>query len=261
MPTINDRFKHYLIRKLDQQLRRRGFSIVSTRNDRGTADIDTDEEFLRLYDFCRPYTLTSKERMYALYCSIKYVHDNEIPGDIVECGVWKGGSMMLAAKLLKDAKSTDRRIYFYDTFKGMTEPTDDDVDLDGVAAAPSMKKALEKQDNWGGIPIEEVQENLSKVGYPRDNLVFVKGDVCQTIPDIVPEKISVLRLDTDWYESTRHELLHLYPLLSPSGVLLIDDYGHYQGARKATDEFLDLNRPLLLSRIDYTCRLTLKPAA
>ena len=73
----------------------------------------------------------------------------------------------------------------------------------------------------------------------------------------MPERIALLRIDTDWYESTRHELVHLYPRLSPGGVLIIDDYGHWQGARKAVDEYFQAG--LFLNHIDYTGRLAIKP--
>lgn len=105
-------------------------------------------------------------------------------------------------------------------------------------------------------PIEEVKANMLQTGYPAANIVWVKGKVEETIPATIPAQIALLRLDTDWYESTRHELQHLYPLLSSKGVLLIDDYGAWQGARKATDEFFG-NR-VYLHRIDWTGRLLIK---
>jgi len=75
----------------------------------------------------------------------------------------------------------------------------------------------------------------------------------------MPGKIALLRLDTDWYESTAHELKHLYPLLVPGGVIIIDDYGHWEGARKAVDEYITAEKlPLLLNRIDYTGRIGIK---
>ena len=96
-------------------------------------------------------------------------------------------------------------------------------------------------------------------GYPMDKVVFVKGPVEDTIPATVPDRISLLRLDTDWYSSTKHEIEHLYPRLSTHGVLLLDDYGHYQGARRAIDEYFDRagKRPFF-TRIDYSCRAAIK---
>jgi len=108
--------------------------------------------------------------------------------------------------------------------------------------------------------LEEVRHNLSNVGYPDDRIKLVKGLVEATLPNKAPSKIALLRLDTDWYESTRHELIHLYPRLAQRGVLIIDDYGHWEGAQKAVDEYIrDNNLPVLLNRIDYTGRIAIKP--
>jgi O-methyltransferase len=93
--------------------------------------------------------------------------------------------------------------------------------------------------------------------YEPARLHFIQGDVMETLPKDAPSEIAVLRLDTDWYESTRHELIHLYPRLVVGGVLIIDDYGHLLGARKATDEYLDGHR-ILLDRIDYSARIAIK---
>ena len=107
--------------------------------------------------------------------------------------------------------------------------------------------------------MDEVRRNLFSTGYPENQLSFVEGPVEETIPETVPDKIALLRLDTDWYESTLHELRHLYPLLSEGGVLIIDDYGHWKGAREATDQYLREESPkILLNRIDMTCRLGVK---
>jgi len=104
-----------------------------------------------------------------------------------------------------------------------------------------------------------VQANLGRTGYPAERIHYVKGKVEETIPATLPSRIALLRLDTDWYESTRHELQHLYPLLSTHGVLIIDDYGHWQGARQAVDEYFAASaEPVFLHRVDYTARLVVK---
>ena len=101
---------------------------------------------------------------------------------------------------------------------------------------------------------------MQRTGYDPARMHFVKGDVLETVPQEAPERIALLRLDTDWYESTRHELDHLYARLSPGGILIIDDYGHWRGARRAVDEFIEKHRlRLFLNRIDYTGRLAIKP--
>jgi hypothetical protein len=101
---------------------------------------------------------------------------------------------------------------------------------------------------------------MAMTNYPQDKLNYVVGKVEDTIPETLPRKIALLRLDTDWYESTLHELNHLYPLLTEGGVLIIDDYGHWQGAKKAVDEYIEKNKlKILLNRIDYTGRIAIKP--
>jgi O-methyltransferase len=108
-------------------------------------------------------------------------------------------------------------------------------------------------------PVEDVRRNMRSTGYDDSLVSYVVGPVETTIPAHAPDAIALLRLDTDWYESTRHELMHLYPRLSPGGILIVDDYGHWQGARRAVDEFLDAtNARLLLCRIDYTGRIGVK---
>jgi hypothetical protein len=213
-------------------------------------------------DTCRhvkPFTMTSPERIDSLCRSVRYVVDHAIPGDIVECGVWKGGSMMAVARtLLKTGQS--RRLYLFDTYEGMPEPTDVDVSFRGQSAADALATEDKATSwNWAFSPLEEVQKNVLGTGYDREQVVFVRGRVEDTVPAQAPERISLLRLDTDWYESTYHELVHLYPRLSRGGVLIIDDYGHWQGARRAVDRFLAEHRPrLLLHRIDYTGRIGVK---
>ncbi len=100
---------------------------------------------------------------------------------------------------------------------------------------------------------------MLSTGYPKEKIHLIKGKVEDTIPENIPKEIALLRLDTDWYESTKHELIHLFPLLKPNGILIIDDYGHWEGARKAVDEYIsDNNIHILLNRIDYSGRISVK---
>jgi hypothetical protein len=111
---------------------------------------------------------------------------------------------------------------------------------------------------WCYSPLDEVKRNLARTGYPAERVVYVQGKVEDTIPGTLPERTALLRLDTDWYSSTRHELEHLYPGLVAGGVLVLDDYGTWQGARQATDEYFAARGPLLLNRIDSTGRIAVK---
>ena len=219
-------------------------------------------DFSELFRLCRPFTMTSIERLYSLYKAMRYVIDNKIPGDFIECGVWKGGSSLMMAKMLAMHGIFDRKVILYDTYEGMSEPTEHDKDYAGVSADVLLdKSSIEVQDSvWCYSSFEEVKNNLMLSGLPEENIIMIKGKVEDTIPSQVPaSQIALLRLDTDWYESTRHELEHLYPMLVPNGVLIIDDYGHWEGCRKAVDEYIKNNNlNMLLSRIDNTGRIAIK---
>jgi O-methyltransferase len=212
----------------------------------------------------RPFTMTSNERISALCHAVRYVAKSGIPGDIVECGVWRGGSMMAAAMTLLMAEDLSRTLHLFDTFEGMPPPTEADREAASGSAAAALLERADKASSliWAYSPLDEVRANLASTNYPADRMRFIIGKIEDTIPRESPEKIAILRLDTDWYESTRHELIHLYPKLSIGGVLIIDDYGHWEGARKAVDEYIGDNRlRILLQRIDYTGRIAVKTEA
>lgn len=221
-----------------------------------------ETDFLEIFHFCKNYTMTSVERMYALYNGVKYIIANNIQGDFVECGVWKGGSAMLIAKILSLHNIKDRRVILYDTYEGMSEPTEFDKDYSGEKATSLLQKSsIEDQASvWCYSSFDEVKENMLRTGLDASQILMIKGKVEDTIPYQIPtKKIALLRLDTDWYESTAHELLHLYPLLHIPGVLIIDDYGHWEGCRRAVDEYFAKNNiSLLLNRIDETGRFGIK---
>ncbi|HEV3332008.1 MAG TPA: TylF/MycF/NovP-related O-methyltransferase [Bryobacteraceae bacterium] len=214
---------------------------------------DVSEDDWQTYLAVQPYTMTSPERVLAAIEATRYIVANRIPGDVVECGVWRGGSSMAIAKTLVSAGNTGRRIFMYDTFSGMSEPSQEDKDSHGNHASAHMR---ELGDQWCNSPLEEVRRNMA-TSYPIEQVLFVEGKVEDTIPHTLPDRIALLRLDTDWYESTAHELKHLWPLLQPGGVLIVDDYGDWLGARKAVDEFFQGS--MFLARLDQTGRVAIKP--
>jgi O-methyltransferase len=209
------------------------------------------------------FTMTSPERILALHDAVRYLVQNRIEGDIVECGVWRGGSMMVVAKTLL-ALGDARDLYLCDTFEGMSPPTEHDRAFDSRTAEEMLEKTSREagRSAWCIAGEDDVRQNVFSTGYPSRRVHFVRGKVEDTLPEAAPERIALLRLDTDWYESTKHELEVLYPRLVEGGVLILDDYGYWQGARKAVDEYFagsefGTSRPLL-HRIDLTGRMVVK---
>ena len=191
-----------------------------------------------------PYTMTGVERMTELYNSLEYIRTNNIEGDIVECGVWMGGNILGCIEYCK-FYNMNRVIWLYDTFTGMTESGEDDIDMFG-----NMGKEWEGKSN---ISLYDVKKIIGNAKYPSEKIKYVVGDVLETLDDKIniPTKISILRLDTDWYSSTKKEMEVLYPKLNKHGVLIVDDYGHWTGSKKAIDEYFQ-HEQILIEHIDYT---------
>ena len=245
--NILDKFNYALVKK----------SYSTNFSD---LDIPGETKFTQIFNSLSGYSMTSKERMYGLYKAVEYIAQHNIHGDIVECGVWKGGSMMSVALALQHFGRMDKDIWLYDTFEGMSQPTPSDLDYGGRSALESIQRqGLKSFNEMCFAPLDEVKQNMLSTNYPSQKIHFIKGKVEETIPEHLPSQISILRLDTDWYESTYHELEHLFPLLSPGGVLIIDDYGHWKGAKEAVDSYLKKYQvQILLNRLDYTGRIGVK---
>lgn len=242
---------------------RRGAPVAGAA-DPLLAHVATEDR--RILESALPYSLTGTARMLALIDGVRYCAARALPGAFAECGVWRGGSVLAMILTLQELSAPERDIYLYDTFEGMTAPTELDVSsLDGPALDTWRAAERDGHRPWSELfdPVtfnqDAVRSLLLGTGYPEHRLHFVPGPVEQTLPGTAPDQLALLRLDTDWYESTRHELLHLFPRLSTGGVLIVDDYGHWDGARRAVDEyFADQHPPLLLHRIDYTGRIAVK---
>jgi O-methyltransferase len=250
------RLTHW-VNRISQSL---GFKITRSSKE-SFCPSDFDPNLVETYNKVKFYTMTSPERIFSLCEAVRYVQENKIEGDIVECGVWKGGSMMAVAEALLRAGDISRDLYLFDTYDGMSSPTENDIDISGVSAKSLLDSSDKESEEsiWCRATLEVVKKALETTGYQMEKIHFVKGMVEQTIPNSAPDKIALLRLDTDWYESTKHEMEHLFPRLSRGGVLIIDDYGHWQGARKAVDEYIKKNEiRILLNRIDYTGRIAVK---
>ena len=188
--------------------------------------------------------MNSKIRMWALIQSLKHIINKRIDGDFVETGVWRGGlSAIFLRKIIRN--NLNKNLYLYDTFEGMPEPTAIDVKTTGIVGLQAHSKWINTKDgefsNWCRASLDYVKDTLSQVTPDyEDHTFFIKGKVEDTLLDSenLPDKISILRLDTDWYTSTKIEMEVLYPKVVKNGYIIIDDYYHWRGCRKAVDEYL-----------------------
>ena len=247
---------YYVVKSVQDKNRKKKYPIELTEDEKKLIDYVVENNLTRV----------SRERLFATLMSCKYVLQNNLDGDFVECGVWRGGNSIIAAGIFKMYNSC-KKIYLYDTFQGMTAPTEVDTLLrEGSRSASEILNATELKKNkkwtkniWCYASIDDVKTNFSNIDLLSENVKFIQGDILQTLEKKIPDKISVLRLDTDWYESTKKEMDVLYEKIVPNGVLMIDDYGYWAGSKKAVDEYFDKNnnRPFL-QFIDYSGRLAIK---
>ena len=187
----------------------------------------TPATYLAIWRAVRGYTVTSPSRIFGLLGAVEYLTTHKVPGAVVECGVWKGGSMFAALRKLVELGDTSRPAYFFDLFEASTE--------------------------------QEVKERAAETRYRPELVTTIKGDVLATLDAIDTGTIALLRLDTNTYETTKRELEVLWPRLAPGGVLILDDYGHWPCFKRAVDEFFTAQgiKPWL-HRIDYTGRIVVK---
>jgi O-methyltransferase len=248
------RFRRRARRALARLLWRFGYELVPRQP---SVPPDCDSGTAAIVRKTRPYTLASPERIMALCEAVRYVERANVPGSIVECGVWRGGGMMAAALALVELGAKGRDFYLFDTFREIPPPDQRDEHI--TMSQQELSRFLQELVPYH-LPLDRVRRLLESTGYPADRFRFVPGLVEETIPAQAPEAIALCRLDTDWYRSTAHEMEHLYPRISPGGILLVDDYGELAGARRAVDEYLTAHTPnALLNRIDVTARLLVVP--
>ena len=234
----------YLVNK-DKNLKK----IQNKKNKNKKISID-----FNIYNLCLENTMVSREHLNYLSKLVNKINIENISGSIVECGVWKGGSIMFCINQQK-LHNMDRDFYLFDTFDGLTEPCEKDgedvikafreISNNNKSDKVKFKSDLWHNENkWCYASLEIVKHNVSKIDYDSKKINFIKGDVCKTLLDQknIPNKISILRLDTDFYESTKTELEVLFPKVCINGIIIVDDYNTWQGSRKATDEFLESNK-------------------
>lgn len=202
------------------------------------------------YELVQFYTKSTPARLSAMFDALNAIEETKVPGDIVECGVWRGGNIMLATVMCPE-----RTCWLYDTFDGMTVPDEVlDVKRSGERAIDRYNAKLAGGTKWDAVSVGEVLKAFDDLHIDTDRLKFSIGPVENTVHGDGPDVISILRLDVDWYSPTKVALEVLYPRLSVGGFLIVDDYGHWMGARKAVDDYFGENVPPWTDA-DYTCRV------
>ncbi len=224
------------------------FPDLDKQRERGNFPDIEEPFFWQTLEKCKPYSLLGAEAFYNLFCATEYIARCKIPGDFVECGVYLGGTVLALSHFAFHWGLTDRKFYLYDTFDGFPA---------GITEVNIRGETVKFRS--GASFLEQTRAVIAESPFPREQFEFVPGPVEQTLRRIAPEKIALLRLDTDYYESTRVELSELYPRLAAGGVLVVDDYGCFRGARRATDEFIAQQQPnLLLLRVNFSVRSGVK---
>jgi hypothetical protein len=207
------------------------------------------EEFKELFALACPYSMVHVPGFYNVYQSLAYIRENAIPGDLVECGCALGG-VAIFMRLCLTRWRMDRTIHLFDTFVGPPIGS-----RDTIHGGQELVWSTAMENHRAGT-----EENIIEATGCLDGFHIVEGFVEQTLPVTSLPELALLRLDTDFYESTRVEFELLYPKLTRGGVLIVDDYGYFQGSRRATDEYLATIRPTpLLNRIDQGVWAGVKP--
>ncbi len=247
----------------EAELANRDHQALMAQQDKSALFSDMDSEFWDIFLFCRQFTMTSIERMFALYKAVRHLTVTDTPGSFLECGVWRGGSAMVVACSLVVAGARDRDIFLFDTFEGHTQAPDPvmDVDIFGGSGFDEFKRRQDdgtlETEGWGVVSTVDVAANMARTNYPMDRVHLVKGPIEKTAANYEGGPIALLRIDVDWYEPAKEIFRTLFPRLVKGGILIVDDYGHYKGQRAATDEALK-DAPMLLHRIDYSGRIGIK---
>jgi len=203
--------------------------------------------------------MTSLESLTTLAVLCKYISKNHIEGDVVETGVWRGGSALVCARYLR----SDQTLYLLDTYAGMTEPSVHDFRIGENDNLRTIEKWHELQEGqtsrWVKADLKSVKDNFGRFKLLSEGIVFIEGKVEETIPKMMlPKSFALIRIDTDFYSSTKIALETFWPRLRLGGFLILDDYAHWDGARRATDEYFKNEMPLMIPLSGGGGRLIIK---
>lgn len=181
-------------------------------------------------------TMIGKARLDAVWGLMSEVERNQIPGDFIETGVWRGGTCIFMKGFLTAHNITNRKVWVADSFEGFPPTNRPDEQTINSPIYPDFV-----------VPLEVVKSNFSKYHLLDDQVCFLKGFFSQTLPTAPIEKLALLRLDGDLYESTMDALTYLYPKLSIGGYIIIDDYGYWPGCAEAVEDYRrqnNINEPV-----------------
>ncbi len=190
---------------------------------------------------CFGYTMVGHRRLENVQRCVEEVLKNKVPGDFIEAGIWRGGTVIFMRALLKVHGVTDRTIWVADSFEGLPPPTSktDGSDLSGV--------------DYLKVSLEKVKSNFERFDLLDNQVQFLKGWFCDTLPKAPIDQLAILRLDGDLYSSTMDSLRNLYHRVSPGGYVIVDDYFAWHGCRRAVDEFLkENNLNVDIQQVDWT---------
>jgi hypothetical protein len=185
--------------------------------------------FDEAYSLCKPFSMLQKPRLKAIWDGVQ----TDALGAVVQCGVWRGGSVMMALYSMMEMPDTDWRIvHCLDTFTGMVEPTAEDKEYYGRGYTDYGESVSS---------FVNTANNINTTGYPRNLIFYHAGDVMDTAYS-VRDPVAFLFLDTDWYASIKAGLKRFLPMMSAGGIVLVDDYYTFSGARQAVDEEVSLEK-------------------
>ncbi len=205
--------------------------------------LKTKKEIVNIIHTCNNYNFNTSTiyDLWINYFSLKRIINNSVKGDIVECGVWKGISLVFFQKILNFYKIEEKKIYGYDTFEGFPEPSEKDITIENIPMRQRYENSKLKNDssNWNYCSLEDVKKNFQINQIETKNLELIKGKVENTLQNKknIPKQISILKLDTCLYDSTKIELEILFSRLQTGGILIVDNYANYYGVRDAVKEF------------------------
>jgi O-methyltransferase len=194
-------------------------------------------------------TMTNPNSIANLIAATKYVNERNLKGAFVECGVWRGGSAMAFCLSSLEQGIENRDLYLLDTYEGFSQVDEKDFEISNGKKASELLKIDANYLCYANL--DDVKLGMQETEYPADKIHYLVGDVVKTDLASLPKEISILRLDTDYYDSTKWELENLFPRLVSGGVLIIDDYDHWNGCRQACDEFFQGKDSVFLIQMQY----------